>query len=90
MFRHGFLVNAVAFSAKRRLAAGRWPTKWRSRTASSDSMSLEKRGSAASTEFGMDNLIEVGRIDNENPTRLKHRSQIIQSDYGPRGYVSSR
>lgn len=45
---------------------------WRSRTASSESIFSEKRGIAASTEFGMDNLIEVEPIDNENPTRLKH------------------
>lgn len=53
--------------AKRRLA-----DDWRSRTASSESIFSEKRAIAASTEFGMHNLIEVERIDKENPTRLKH------------------
>ncbi|MHC4049572.1 hypothetical protein [Bradyrhizobium sp. 25ACV] len=33
---------------------------------------FREEGVAASTEFGMDNLLEVGRIDNEDPAWLKH------------------
>lgn len=51
---------------------GTFVDEWRSRTASSDSIFSEKRGVAASTEFGMNNLLEVGRVDNEDPAWLKH------------------
>lgn len=63
-----FPVDGIAF----RRNEDRPADDWRSRTASSESIFSEKRGIVASTEFGMDNLIEVERIDKENPTRLKH------------------
>lgn len=63
-----FPVDGIAFRRNEDWLAD----DWRSRTASSESIFSEKRGIVASTEFGMDNLMEVERIDKENPTRLKH------------------
>lgn len=76
-----FLVDGIAFWRNEDWLAD----DWRSRTASSESIFSEKRGIVASTESGMDNLIEVERIDKEIPPGSSTRSQIVQAGYGLRG-----
>lgn len=62
MLGDAFLVDGIAFWRNEDWLAD----DCRSRTASSESIFSEKRGIVASTEFGMDNLIEVEWIEGKS------------------------